>query len=145
MVEKLSKIKDAENEVQELRAVLQQEKLKSQAIQEGFEALLTCVDFTDAANTLFNLCKQLTGAKSGYVALLSEDGHENEVLFLDSGGLPCSVDSSLPMPIRGLRSYSLSAQHWWQRITMISCTANGLTFMPDGHVVLKNVMFEPLW
>jgi len=28
---------------------------------------------------------------------------ENEVLFLESGGISCTVDSELPMPIRGLR------------------------------------------
>ena len=31
-------------------------------------------------------------------------GEENEVLFLEFGGLPCDVDPELPMPIRGLRA-----------------------------------------
>ena len=31
---------------------------------------------------------------------------ENEVLFLEAGGLPCTVDPNLPMPIRGLRAVS---------------------------------------
>jgi hypothetical protein len=76
------------------------------------------------------------------VALLSDDGSENEVLFLESGGLPCDVDPELPMPIRGLRSEAYEKgipvyhndfmnSHW-------------LAYMPEGHVVLNNVMFAPL-
>ena len=51
--------------------------------------------------------REATGAPSGYIALLSEDGEENELVFLESGGLPCSVDPELLMPVRGLRAESL--------------------------------------
>ena len=86
--------------------------------------------------------KELIGATAGYVALLSKDGKQNEVLFLDSGGLPCTVDPSLPMPIRGLRAEAYNSgeaavendfpQSEWKK------------FMPEGHVQLKNVLFAPL-
>jgi hypothetical protein len=33
---------------------------------------------------------------------MSEDGEEKELLFLESGGLLCTVDPEPPMPIRGL-------------------------------------------
>ena len=67
-------------------------------------AVLEYHDFEIAARTIFDAAKDLTGATAGYVALLAPDGSENEVLFLDSGGQPCSVDPLLPMPIRGLRA-----------------------------------------
>ena len=64
------------------------------------------------------------------------------ILFLDSGGLPCTVDPSLPMPIRGLRAEAYNSgeaavendfpQSEWKK------------FMPEGHVQLKNVLFAPL-
>ena len=41
------------------------------------------------------LSKALIGATAGYITLLSKDGKENQVLFLDSGGLPCTGDPSL--------------------------------------------------
>lgn len=99
-------------------------------------------DFAHTARHVFDKCKELTGATAGYVALLSDDGLENEVLFLDAGGLPCTVDPTLPMPIRGLRGEayrecrtvfdnSFQESEWW-------------SFMPDGHASLKNVMFAPL-
>jgi len=67
-------------------------------------AVLAFPDFASAARVIFDNCKDLTGAQAGYVALLKADGSENEVLFLDAGGMPCTVDPNLPMPIRGLRA-----------------------------------------
>jgi len=62
--------------------------------------------------------------------------------FLDSGGLPCTVDPLLPMPIRGLRAEAYKTgkavyendfpKSKWQK------------FSPDGHVTLRNVLFAPL-
>ena len=98
--------------------------------------------FAEAARMIFDTCKKFIGASSGYVALLSEDGEENEVLFLEAGGLPCNVDPDLPMPIRGLREVAYRtkevvydnqfAKSQWQK------------YMPPGHVQLDNVLFAPL-
>lgn len=112
------------------------------ALLKGSRAILKHRKFEDAARAIFDSCKELTGATSGYVALLSKDGAENEVLFLDPGGQPCTVNPSLPMPIRGLRgeAYSLGrtvydnnfhASEWQQ-------------YMPDGHMKLENILFAPL-
>ena len=99
-------------------------------------------EFPDSARAIFDACKELTGAIAVYVALLSDNGKENIVLFLDSGGLPCTVDPSLPMPIRGLRAEAYISgevaiendfsQSEWQK------------FSPKGHVQLNSVMFAPL-
>jgi FixJ family two-component response regulator len=64
--------------------------------------ILEIPDFKSVAGSIFHSCKNLLGVKSGYVALLSEDGKSNEILLLDSGGIPCLVDPKLPMrwPIR---------------------------------------------
>ena len=77
-----------------------------------------------------------------YVALLSADGAENEVLFLEAGGLPCDVDPELPMPVRGLRAeaYSLACVVYDNDFTHSEWSR----FMPPGHVELRNVMFAPL-
>ncbi len=53
------------------------------ALLEGSKAVLEHHDFKEAARSIFNSCKQSTGATAGYVALLNKDGTENEVLFLD--------------------------------------------------------------
>ena len=112
------------------------------ALLASARAVLEREEFPEVARSVFDLCKNLLGATSGYVALLSLDGAENEVLFLDAGGLPCDVDPALPMPIRGLRAEAyrtakavydndFSAGPW-------------VGFLPGGHARLENVLFAPL-
>jgi hypothetical protein len=113
-----------------------------EALLAGARALLVHQGFEQAARGLFDACKEITGATAGYVALLADTGEENEVLFLDPGGERCTVDPSLPMPIRGLRSEAYHhcvavyhndfAHSQWQ------------DFLPAGHVRLHNVLFAPL-
>ena len=74
------------------------------ALLTASRAVLQNKEFQDSARAIFDSAKELIGATAGYVALLSKDGKQNEVLFLDAGGLPCTVDPSFPMPIRGLRA-----------------------------------------
>jgi GAF domain-containing protein len=106
------------------------------------QAILGSGSFLETARIIFDQARDITGATSGYLALLSPDGNENEVLFLDAGGLPCTVDPSLPMPIRGLRAESYS-----RNITVYDnyfAESDFARIMPNGHVSLKNVMFAPL-
>ncbi len=117
--------------------------------QNETEALLTATrsipekkTFEEAARGIFDAAKGLLGADSGYVALLSEDGRQNEVLFLDAGGRQCVVDPNLPMPIRGLRAeaYSKGVVVWENSFPV----SKWEEFMPDGHVKLDNVLFAPI-
>jgi signal transduction histidine kinase len=111
-------------------------------IIEAARSVLEFRSFEDASRRIFDLCKRKLGAKSGYVALLSADGAENEVLFLDAGGLPCTVDENLPMPIRGLRgeAYRTGKPAYENDFTK----SEWVKFMPPGHVALRNVLFAPL-
>ena len=113
-----------------------------EALMKGGKAVLESKGFRKAARSIFDHCKDLIGATSGYVALLNETGEENELLFLESGGLPCNVDSELPMPVRGLRAdaykHNKAVYHNdFMNSEWVKC-------MPEGHMKLKNVMFAPL-
>jgi len=72
-------------------------------------SVLQADTFEASARTAFDASKRLTGATVGSFALFSDDGAENEVLFLDAGGWPCKPGPELPTPIGGLRfeSYEL--------------------------------------
>jgi signal transduction histidine kinase len=112
------------------------------ALLSASRRILETQDFKAGAESIFGSCRQLIGAKSGYVALLSADGSMNELLFLESGGLPCTVDPSLPMPIRGLRA---DAYRTGRPVYNNSFTASEhARLLPQGHVVLSNVLFAPL-
>ena len=111
-------------------------------LMKGSKAVLEHQGFSESSRAIFDYCKGLIGATSGYVALLSETGEENEVLFLDAGGLPCDVDPELPMPIRGLRAeaYHLNKAVFHNDFM----NSQWVEFIPNGHVILNNVMFAPL-
>jgi len=99
-------------------------------------------NFDDAAAAIFGACKDAIGAAAGYVALLSEDGDSNEIVFLDSGGAPCDVDPDLPMPVRGLRGEAIK-----MKTTVYDndfSAGRWMEFMPDGHMQLDSVMFAPM-
>jgi PAS domain S-box-containing protein len=123
-------------------AVSQQRQSEISALLQVSRALLEQLEFTAAARNIFDSCKNLLRATAGYVALLSADGLENEVLFLDSGGLPCTVDPSLPMPVRGLReaAYRTGKTVYENDFSH----SEWLKFMPEGHTNLENVLFAPL-
>jgi two-component system, cell cycle sensor histidine kinase and response regulator CckA len=115
---------------------------KLSVIVEAFHCTPICETFENAAKHIFDHCKLLTGATSGYVALLSEDGEENEVLFLDAGGSPCDVDPNLPMPIRGLREIAYKTKKVAYENSFPG--SPWMKFMPEGHMTLENVLFAPL-
>ena len=113
-----------------------------EALLKASRAVLKYREFSEASRVIFDACCGIIGAKSGYVALLSEDGEENELLFLEAGGLPCDVNPELPMPVRGLRAESYkSGKVVYDNDFMNS---RWVDFMPTGHVVLNNVLFAPL-
>ena len=88
----------------QLAEQLKQLSAENFALRKVSEIILENKEFKEAAKVILNSCKNLIGATSGYIAPLSKDGHENEVVFLDTGGVTCNVDPSLTMPIRGLRA-----------------------------------------
>jgi GAF domain-containing protein len=129
-----------------LREVLEQSRHKSSkeisALLENYRTMLTHQRFIDVARTLYDLCGTLIGSTAGYVALLDETCTENEILFLDSGGLPCTVDPNLPMPIRGLRAEAYSDAETVYHNNYAD--SKWIDLMPEGHVMLNNVLFAPL-
>ncbi|MCF8074985.1 MAG: PAS domain S-box protein [Desulfotignum sp.] len=142
--------KDLENRVAELEHQVRQHEADTfqkpvhilSVLMEAFRYTPVCKTFEAAAKKIFYQCKRLTGARSGYVALLSENGTENDVLFLDAGGMPCDVDPDLPMPIRGLRERAYKTKE--VAFDNAFSESPWMKFMPEGHVRLDNVLFAPL-
>ena len=129
-----------------LGEILEQSSDKSSqaisALLKNYHTMLTHHRFIDIARTLYDICSELIGSTAGYVALLDETFSVNEILFLDAGGLPCTVDPDLPMPIRGLRAeaYKNTKTVYHNNYDDSKWT----DLMPEGHVQLKNVLFAPL-
>jgi len=112
------------------------------ALMQGSQAVMEQKAFKDTARSIFDYCKNLIGATSGYVALLSETGEENEVLFLEAGGFTCTVNPELPMPVRGMRAQAYEENRAIYDNDFMH--SEWVEFLPRGHVTLKNVLFAPL-
>jgi PAS domain S-box-containing protein len=113
-----------------------------ESLIESAQAFLKPHDYKQSARTAYDCCKNIIGATAGYVALLSADKLQNELLFLDMGDLPCDLSPDLPMPIRGLRAEAYSSgkvvyDNNFQQ-------SEWLQYLPDGHGRLDNVLFVPL-
>jgi len=121
---------------------IERRKAEVEALLAASRAILETNDFPKTARAIFDECKALVGARAGYVALLSEDGRENDLLFLDPGGLPCSVDPDLPMPVRGLRADAYDRREVVYENDFAQ--SGHAKYLPDEHAPLRNVLFAPL-
>lgn len=106
---------------------------KSVAEHRSFEA---------SAKAIYAECKKAIGATMGYIALVSADGKKNDVVHLDTGGVACAVDRSLPFLVRG--------PHETAYRTLRPVIENDFPhspwakFLPKGHAPLDNVLLAPL-
>jgi len=138
----ISAKKNTELELQDyLKKSVSYRKVETALLQTA-RLILKSRNFEQSARAIYDSCKQLTGATSGYVALLSADGQANEILFLDTGSLSCSVDPNLPMPVRGLRAetYRTGKTIYDNAFSDSKWTK----YLPEGHSRLDNVLFAPL-
>ncbi len=138
----ITKRKQTEEALKQALAEARRRTDEIEALLTGARAVLADHHFDEAARIIFYQCSRIIGAPAGYIALMSADGQQNEVLFLESGRRPCSVDPDLPMPIRGLRS---EAYRTCQTVYDNDFAhSQWMEFMPEGHVPLENVLFAPL-
>ncbi|KKM02287.1 hypothetical protein LCGC14_1785940, partial [marine sediment metagenome] len=112
------------------------------ALLEASKAVLKNNDFVLSSKAIFNACTKLLGAPAGYIALLTPDKEENQIVFLNPGGYICSVDSELPMPIRGMRREVIKSKKALYNNNFQE--TDWTQFLPNGHVNLESVLFIPL-
>jgi PAS domain S-box-containing protein/putative nucleotidyltransferase with HDIG domain len=116
---------------------------ETRPLLEAARAIVENRPFVHTAVAIFDVCRLLTGATSGYVVLLGTDGTENEVLCLEANGRPCKVDAGLPRHIRGLGGKS---RHAGQVIydNDFPRSAPHQKFSPPWQATPDNVLFAPV-
>ena len=122
-------------------AILKREKEIS-ALLKASRAVLKYSDFTTSSKAIFDACTELIGAPAGYVALLTPDKKENQVVFLNTGDYICTVDPDLSMPIRGMRGEVVKSKKPLYNNSFQE--TDWLRLMPKGHGFLESVLFTPL-
>jgi transcriptional regulator with GAF, ATPase, and Fis domain len=117
-------------------------QLTHAAIIQCVELILNHEPFVVTVRNIFTSCKNILNAQAGYVALIDHTGKYFEVLHLDNGGLPSTINYDSPMPIRGLRQEVL------QKKAALFCNdfnkSKWMKLLPRGHARLDNVLFAPL-
>ena len=134
--------KQSEGDKQKALEASKKRQAEVSALLEGAQAVMRHRHFKTTARSIYDTCKNLIGATAGYIALLNEDGDNNELLFLDLGKIPCKVDPTLSMPIRGLRKevYNHGKTVYENKFK----NSKWQKFLPGGHGDLDNVLFAPL-
>lgn len=112
------------------------------ALLDAARAVMAHERFSDAAREIFEHCRDVIRASAGYVALLDPSETYNELLFLESGGLPCKLDPDQTMPIRGLRAEAYRTGEVVYDNDFPQ--SEHVRLLPAGHVTLENVLFAPL-
>lgn len=122
--------------------LLQIKKSEMAALLKATRAVLECREFKSTAMQIFDTCKTIIGAKSGYISLLSVDGTHNEYLFLDQDGSLQVAGTDLEIPVQGILS---QAYKTCKPMYQNDCKKNKwVKFMPDGYLDTRNVLFVPL-
>lgn len=120
-------------------------QLKQREMAALFKAARTVLEhreFKSTARQIFDACKTIIGANSGYVSLLSVDGTLNEFLFLDQDGMYIESGAVLPIPVQGVLS---EAYKTCKPVYQNDCKKNKwVKFMPDGYPDKCNVIFVPM-
>lgn len=120
----------------------QRRQIETQALLRAAQEVLKGQSFAEAARAIFDYSREVIGAPAGYISLATQDGTQNEAVFLESGGQPCTVEPGTPMPIRGLRAAAYkSCRAVYDNDFLQSPHTK---FLPEGHFRLENVLFAPL-
>ena len=86
----------AEKALERALSYTQRQGAEIATLLEASRALLEHQDLREVARRIFDACSKVIGSTAGYVALLSSDEKQNELLFLDSGGRSLQCRSRAP-------------------------------------------------
>jgi diguanylate cyclase (GGDEF)-like protein/PAS domain S-box-containing protein len=112
------------------------------AFLTGARAVAEYQEFPPAVHGVFEACKALLRATAGYVALLSKDSNQNEVIFMDPGDGLCSADPTLLVPVKGLsEGVYRSGKAAYDND---SASSQWCGFLPAGRPAVPNILFAPL-
>lgn len=110
------------------------------ALLESTRAVLEHETFEASAAEVFSLCRELTGAEAGYVAVFGGKGPELAIVEPDSWRE--RLPGGGPMPVSTLHGTGFTTS---QALIDNSPATSGLSSrIPDGHPAIENILLAPL-
>ena len=138
----ITRIKRTEERLLNSLGAAIQRQTEITGLLEASRIVLSETSFEAAVKDIYTLCKSLTGAAAGYVALFTADGLEEQVIASDPGGLPEAVAAALPRLRREMRgeAHPLDRPVWHNDLAH----SEWARLLPAGPPGLDNVLFTPL-
>jgi PAS domain S-box-containing protein/putative nucleotidyltransferase with HDIG domain len=142
LIADITRIKHTEEKLLHSLGAAIQRQTEVTGLLEASRIVLSETSFEAAVKDIFTLCKSLTGAAAGYVALFTTAGLEEQVIFSDPGGLPDAVGAALPRLRREMRrkAHPLNRPVWHNDLAQWEWAGR----LPGGPPGLDNVLFTPL-
>ena len=114
----------------EQEKIIKDRNREIELLLNGSRLILESKDFLTTAQQIFEYSREVTGAKAGYVALLNENGEENDIAYLEPGEQPCNVNPELKMQFAVyVKKYIKQVK---QSLTMITQKVHTLNLCPMG-------------
>ena len=116
-------------------------KLEITALLNGVNAILNPVDLNESVKTIFKYCKDLVGAKLGYITLLDKD-KQNELFLISNLKEDKSNLKGVFLPINGL----IELAYRTQKTIYNNDFKNSEYYqsIPQNHVPLDNVLIASI-
>ncbi|CAA6677033.1 MULTISPECIES: response regulator [unclassified Lentimonas] len=130
-----------EIQVKEKTAHLIKEKEQTDALLEAARVVLKSDNFSAVAERIFEISSKVIGASAGYIALLSEDNTEYELLFLMEGKHADDTKHLPPFPRRLRTPPRNRIEAAYENDLHKNSRYNGL--LPTGVSTFKNLAFAP--
>ena len=142
LIADITRIKRTEEKLLHSLGAAIQRQTEITGLLEASQIVLSETSFEAAVKDIYTLCKSLTGAAAGYVALFTADGLEEQVIASDPGGLPDAVAAALPRLRREMRgeAHPLDRPVWHNDLAH----SEWARLLPAGPPGLDNVLFTPL-
>ena len=142
LIADITRIKRTEEKLLHSLGAAIQRQTEITGLLEASQIVLSETSFEAAVKDIYTLCKSLTGAAAGYVALFTADGLEEQVIASDPGGLPDAVAAALPRLRREMRgeAHPLDRPVWHNDLAHSEWAG----LLPAGPPGLDNVLFTPL-
>ena len=114
----------------------------SEVLYQDAKEILKLRSVGATAKRIIDFYKKNIGVTAGYVGLLSGNGNENRIVFLDSGSKTRKFEPYLSMPVEGIgkEAYCLKEPVFHNDFM----NSRWMKFLPNPHIPLKNVMVIPL-
>jgi PAS domain S-box-containing protein/putative nucleotidyltransferase with HDIG domain len=138
----ITRIKRTEERLLNSLGAAIQRQTEITGLLEASRIVLSETSFDSAVKDIYTLCKSLTGAAAGYVALFTADGLGEQMIASDPGGLPVAVAAVLPRLGREMRgeAHPLDQPVWHNDLAHSEWAG----LLPAGPPTLDNVLFTPL-